>query len=114
MHATHLLVAGALLAFDGTAASGVCDEKILTECFSAFDDLSCVTDMKRCLEAENCVAAGIDTARMCDCYLQVGLPLNGRALSEYDCHPSPMANTILHDWRQCVELSRREPDMHEL
>lgn len=89
-------------------ASSICDESILTECLAAFDDYACVVDMKRCLENENCLQAGIDPTRICECYLKVELPLNGRVLSEYDCHPSPMANTILADWRQCKHRGKTE------
>ena len=126
-----LALAVGLLAAHADAKTRHCAETIVNEALIAFDDPACVTDMKSCIKAGTCLAAGIEERRLCECYLQVGrragsyascaalctqhapvfmpqnmlfqvqLPLAGRELADYDCKPTEATNTILSDWRRC-------------
>ena len=67
-----LALAVGLLAAHADAKTRHCAETIVNEALIAFDDYACVTDMKSCIEAGTCLAAGIEERRLCECYLQVG------------------------------------------
>ena len=99
----HVLLAVAQLA--ALAAGRMCTEDFITEAMGQLNDPACVGDMKSCLHAGTCVAAGISEARMCECYTQVVLPVAGRAMDDYDCLPSSGSpRTLLEDWTQCTRL----------
>ena len=49
-----------------------CHDAIVNEALVSFDDYACVTDMKSCIGAGTCMAAGIAERRLCECYLQAG------------------------------------------
>ena len=49
-----------------------CPDAIVNEALVSFDDYACVTDMKSCIGAGTCMAAGIAERRLCECYLQAG------------------------------------------
>ena len=67
-----LALAVGLLAARADAKTRHCAETIVNEALIAFDDPACVTDMKSCIKAATCLAAGIEERRLCECYLQVG------------------------------------------
>ena len=67
-----LALAVGLLAARADAKTRHCAETIVNEALIAFDDPACVTDMKSCIKAGTCLAAGIEERRLCECYLQVG------------------------------------------
>ena len=67
-----LALAVGLLAARADAKTRHCAETIVNEALIAFDDYACVTDMKSCINAGTCLAAGIEERRLCECYLQVG------------------------------------------
>ena len=62
----------ALLAALAGAKKRHCAEALVNEALESFDDYACVTDMKSCIGAGTCLAAGIEERRLCECYLQVG------------------------------------------
>lgn len=84
----------------------LCDEGLLNEGLVAMADLGCVKDVKRCLQAGACPAAGISKQRLCKCYQLVRLPLQGRRRADYNCHPTHHArDTILQEWEECQTFS---------
>ena len=61
-------------------AYDVCDEAILSEGIAAMaDDLECVTDVKRCLQAGTCPDAGVSLERLCECFRKVEAPCGAHA-----------------------------------
>ena len=72
-HAMRLaLAAVGLLASLADATMRHCADAIVNEALVSFDDYACVTDMKSCIGAGTCMAAGIAERRLCECYLQAG------------------------------------------
>ena len=67
-----LALAVGLLASLADAKTQHCADAIMNEALVSFDDYACVTDMKSCIGAGTCLAAGIEERRLCECYLQVG------------------------------------------
>ena len=67
-----LALAVGLLASLADAKTQHCADAIVNEALVSFDDYACVTDMKSCIGAGTCLAAGIEERRLCECYLQVG------------------------------------------
>ena len=66
-----LALAVGLLAPLAEAKTRHCADAVVNEALVSFDDYACVTDMKSCIGAGTCLAAGIKERRLCECYLQV-------------------------------------------
>ena len=79
----------ALLAALAGAKKRHCAEALVNEALESFDDYACVTDMKSCIGAGTCMAAGIEEKRLCECYLQVGSPPCGCTPIQHTKHPRP-------------------------
>ena len=84
-----LALAVGLLASLADAKTQHCADAIMNEALVSFDDYACVTDMKSCIGAGTCMAAGIEEKRLCECYLQVGSPPCGCTPIQHTKHPRP-------------------------
>jgi hypothetical protein len=83
----------------------VCPDELINEAMGQMNDPSCIQDMKQCLSRGTCYDAGISEARVCECFVQVGLPVAGRDIVDYKCKATISSpTTILDDWTHCTHL----------
>ena len=108
-----LALAVGLLASLADAKTQHCADAIVNEALVSFDDYACVTDMKSCIGAGTCLAAGIEERRLCECYLQVGRRREHAQLAAQQLHTAAacMARAACDD---CVGGMARAWPVHNM